>query len=340
VEQTRIGVVVDDRYRNHDAGVTHPERPSRMEPLLALAADLEGLVPLEARLATVEEIARHHTIEHVRRIAATADREMTTLDPDTVAGPASYETARLAAGGVLVLLDAILDGAVDSGLALVRPPGHHAEADRTAGFCLFNNVGIGVRRLRSRGVGRILVLDWDVHHGNGTQHAFEDDPDVLFVSLHQYPFFPGTGAADEVGTGAGAGRTVNVPLPAGCGDGEYREAFRTLVGPVMNRFEPEFVVVSAGFDADARDPLAGMRMSVDGYRELARHAMTVAREHAGGRIALILEGGYDLHALDEDVRAVVDEMTHVRAPDERPVDTPIDPLLKAIREIQSRYWRI
>jgi len=307
----RTAVVVDPRYEEHDTGRGHPESPHRIRVIRDMLAAYrrDGLVALEPRLATTDELALNHDPRHVARVAATAGHDLYAFDPDTPVSARSYDTARLAAGGLLAALDAVVAGDVANAFAFVRPPGHHAEADRAMGFCLFNNVAIGARYLRARhGLGRVLVLDWDVHHGNGTQASFWDDPDTLYVSTHQYPFYPGTGAAAEVGAGPGAGATVNVPLPAGCGDDEYVAAFERVIVPVARQFRPEFVLVSAGFDAHARDPLAAMRVTDEGFRAMARLLMRVADEHAGGRLAAVLEGGYDMQALRTSIPVVIDEL--------------------------------
>lgn len=338
----RTGVVLDRRYEAHDTGAGHPERPERIRAIRDLmdAYRREGLVAIEPRLATDAEIALNHDPAHVARVAATAGRARTAFDADTPVCAESYATAALAAGGYLRLLEAMLAGDVDNGFAFVRPPGHHAEPDRAMGFCLFNNVAIGAHWLRARGVGRILIVDWDVHHGNGTQESFWNDPDTLYASIHQYPFYPGTGAASEVGGGAAAGRTVNVPLPAGCGDDEYIAAFTDLVAPVARQFRPEVVLVSAGFDADHRDPLAGMQATEAGFGALARIVMRIAEESAAGRVAAVLEGGYDLAALRAAVPAVLDELGGARLREAIPTPAPRQSVLAPARAAQRRFWEI
>ena len=216
----------------------------------------------------------------------------------------SFDIALLAAGGALELADQVASGQLDNAFALTRPPGHHAERDMALGFCLFNNVAIAARYLqRHHGIEKVLILDWDVHHGNGTQHTFEDDPSVLYVSLHQYPYYPGTGAASETGTGRGAGATVNCPMPAGAGDAEYEHAFVERVLPAIDAFAPQFVLLSAGFDAHVDDPLAQMRLSTSFYGWMTARMLEVADRHAGGRLVSLLEGGYDTRALSASVEA-------------------------------------
>ncbi len=307
----RTGLVIDHRYEEHDTGPGHPESPARVQAIRAILDDYAraGLLPLPPRTATDDELALNHAPAYIAQVAATAGRPACAFDADTPTSARSYDAARLAVGGYLVLLDAVMEGTVANGFAFVRPPGHHAEPDRAMGFCLFNNVAIGARYLQRRfALRRILIVDWDVHHGNGTQDSFYDDPDVLYVSTHQYPFYPGTGAAGEVGGAGAAGRTLNVPLPAGCGDDEYVAAFSRLIVPVAEQFRPEFVLVSAGFDAHRRDPLASMTVTEEGFRAMTRLLFGVAETHAGGRLAAVLEGGYDLRALQASVVTVLDEL--------------------------------
>jgi acetoin utilization deacetylase AcuC-like enzyme len=303
-------IVWSDAYRNHETG-SHPERPGRIDALkrgLGEAGIFERHRAVEPHQATVEDLALVHApplIELVERIAESGGG---WLDPDTVVSPASCDIAKLAAGGAIRAVETALEGG--TAFALVRPPGHHAEPGRAMGFCLFNNVAVAVERARHlHGVERVAILDWDVHHGNGTQAAFWTDPDVLFVSLHQYPFYPGTGAASERGGGAGEGATVNIPLGAGSGDAEYAQAFEEVVVPAIRIFGPELLVVSAGFDAHWDDPLAMMQVTTGGFRRMARLAGELAGELCEGRLALVLEGGYNLQSLSDSVVAVIDELT-------------------------------
>jgi len=308
----RTGLVIDSRYQDHDTGFGHPERPDRITALLdgVEDADAPHVHRVEPRSATDEELERVHDGSHVARVAASAEHHRFAFDADTPVCPASHDIARLAAGGLLGLVDHIMDGSADNGFAMVRPPGHHAEADRAMGFCLFNNVAVAARHLQHRhGLNRVMIVDWDVHHGNGTQHIFEDDPGVLFLSLHQYPFYPGTGGLHEVGRGPGEGFTVNLPLPGGCGDDEYMAAFERVVVPICHQFEPELVLISAGFDAHVRDPLAGMRVSDEGFAAMARSLLRAVAEVADNRCAAVLEGGYDLEALAGSALGVLAAMS-------------------------------
>jgi acetoin utilization deacetylase AcuC-like enzyme len=266
------------------------------------------------------------------------------LDDDTYLTPRSVAAAYRAAGGSLALVDALLGPAeLNKGLALLRPPGHHARPDRGMGFCLLNNVALAARHARARGIERVAIVDWDVHHGNGTQEAFIDDPNVLFVSLHQYPFYPGTGRASEVGTGEGKGFTVNVPLSADASDVTYRSAFEQVVLPVVGRFEPELILVSAGFDAHARDPLAGMTVSAAGFGWMARELSKLADATAKGRMALFLEGGYDLEGLETSLEAAVSAMLGLESWEEgtkQPLASSHALEIAETRSLLKSEWRL
>jgi acetoin utilization deacetylase AcuC-like enzyme len=343
VAAMRTALVIDDRFQAHDPGPGHPESPARIRAILDALAQYQrsGLVRLDPRPATVDELALVHAPSHIAHVAATAGRPRYAFDADTPTSARSFDTALLAAGGYLALVEAIMAGEVENGFAFVRPPGHHAEPDRAMGFCLFNNVAIAARHLQQRfGIRRVLIVDWDVHHGNGTQDAFFADPDVLYVSTHQYPFYPGTGGATEVGGGAGAGRTLNVPFPAGCGDDEYIAAFTDVIVPIAAQFRPEFVLVSAGFDAHRRDPLAAMTVTDEGFRAMARLLVRLAEQHADGRLAAILEGGYDLRALQTAIPAVLDEFGGVPAGAALARPQPRPGVLDATRAAQRPFWDV
>jgi acetoin utilization deacetylase AcuC-like enzyme len=309
-------VVVDRRYRDHRGPEGHPERPERLAAVeRAIDAHRAELTWLPARPASDEEILRVHGAAHLARIAEAARRAPGHLDPDTYVSQASFEVARLAAGGAIDLARAVASGRVHTGLAAVRPPGHHAEAGRPMGFCLFNNVAIAARALQAEdGVGRVLIFDWDVHHGNGTQHSFDQDPSVLYASTHQFPYYPGTGAAGEIGHGKGTGFTLNIPLPAGCGDEIYLGAAQRLLVPVARGFCPDIILVSCGFDAHADDPLAAMEVSGAGFHALSAILRGLAEDCCGGRIAFVLEGGYAPSGLYEGTRALLSVLTRAAAP--------------------------
>jgi len=299
-------LIHSDRFAEHMTPPGHPERAERADVMDVIAAtwrDRGGEV-VAPREATREQLARVHDSGYVDRIAATNGRAV-ALDPDTYTSPESYEIALLAAGAAIDAVERVVAGSHSSAFALVRPPGHHAERDRAMGFCLFNNVAVAAKHAQSLGAARVAIVDYDVHHGNGTQHMFEHDPTVLYVSTHQYPYYPGTGAAEEIGTGQGAGATVNLPLEAGATDDDYRVAFEEVVLPVLRQFRPDLLLVSAGFDAHERDPLAAMRLTTGAFGAMTRMLRSVAEECCGGRIALVTEGGYDLRALAASLDAAV-----------------------------------
>jgi acetoin utilization deacetylase AcuC-like enzyme len=260
------------------------------------------------------------------------------LDPDTYVAPGSIEAARLAAGGLVSMVDRLLDGDVPRGVALLRPPGHHARPAQAMGFCLVNNVAIAAAHAVSRGLTRVLVLDWDVHHGNGTQEMFWRDPRVLYMSTHQYPFYPGTGDATEIGEGDGEGFTVNVPLTAHGGDGVYRAAFERVLLPIAEAYAPELVLISAGFDAALRDPLAQMELSSEAFGWMARQLARTADASAKGKIALVLEGGYDLVALEGGLSQAIDGMTRPSRDGGATPREPDHPDVERARRGAERVW--
>jgi acetoin utilization deacetylase AcuC-like enzyme len=299
-------LIHSDRFAEHQTPPGHPERSERAEVMDAVTNRWlkRGAEVVAPRAATREQLLRVHDPEHLRRVSETAGRA-TSLDPDTYTSPESYEMALLAAGAAVDGVERVLGGSHRAALALVRPPGHHAERDRAMGFCLFNNVAVAAAHARALGAGKVAVVDYDVHHGNGTQHIFEADPHVLYVSTHQFPYYPGTGAADEVGRGAGLGFTVNVPLEVGAVDEDYQTVFADVVIPVLRQFEPDLLLVSAGFDAHTRDPLGGMRLTTAAFAAMTLELRAVAEECCRGRLVAVTEGGYDLQALSESLDAII-----------------------------------
>ncbi len=303
-----LALVSSKRFVDHVTPAGHPERPERAAVLQAVAASFmeQGGEVIEPRAAIDEDLLRVHTQEHIDAIVATRGKA-TMIDEDTFTSPDSDEIARLAAGAVLTGVDRALDGLPGSRtLVLVRPPGHHAEADRAMGFCLYSNVAVGAAYARSRGCARVAIVDYDVHHGNGTQWIFYEDPTVLFVSSHQFPFYPGTGAASEKGRGAGLGYTLNIPLDAGARDDEIERKYAEQVIPAVRAFKPDLLMVSAGFDAHEMDPLGQVRMTTEGFGRLTKSLVELANEVCGGRVVLVTEGGYDLKALSDSLNAVID----------------------------------
>lgn len=300
------GLVYDPRYLDHDMGAGHPESPNRLRAIiqqLERSGTAARLVRIEPREAEDEWITQIHEPSYLAMLKSHAPVSgRVSLDSDTSMSSGSLTAAYLAAGGALAAVDAIMSKAVEHAFCAVRPPGHHAEAGHAMGFCLFNHVAIAARYVQKRyGLNRVLIVDWDVHHGNGTQHSFEEDPSVLFFSTHQFPHYPGSGRATERGRGAGEGFTINVPMEAGQGDEEYRAVFQQSLVPAADAFKPEFVLISAGFDAHKEDPLASMGLTEEGYADLTGIVAGIARRHASGRILSSLEGGYHLTALATSV---------------------------------------
>src|SRR6266568_8234803 len=339
----RVLLYDDPVFREHDAGRGHPERPERLDAVrrgLREAGLEAGLRLADPRDATAGELRRVHTESHLARVAATAGRTV-RFDPDTRASPRSYAAALKAAGAVVDAVERVMAREADRVFCAVRPPGHHAEADRAMGFCLFNNVAVGAAAALERGLERVMIVDWDVHHGNGTQHAFYDDPRVLYLSSHESPFYPGTGALDEVGEGAGRGFTVNLPMPAGLGDAEYARVYRQVVEPIGRAFDPQLVLVSVGFDPHVADPLAGMRVTERGFAELADVCLKVAAGAAGSRAVFVLEGGYDLEGIARSSAAVVALLAgRSHEPLAWPASGPIDRLLEAYRRELAPCWPV
>jgi acetoin utilization deacetylase AcuC-like enzyme len=305
------GVVFDDRYADHAMGPAHVESPERV---LVLNRMLEAEPPgrflrIEPRPATEDELAWVHGRGYIDFLRTTAGRAEIRIDADMSAGPKTFETALLAAGGLLRAVDFVMEGRVSGALALVRPPGHHAEAIRAMGFCFFNNAAVAAEYLiRRHGLRRVLVVDFDLHHGNGIQRAFYSRSDVLYFSVHQAPLFPGTGALRETGEGAGKGFNLNVPLRPGKGDADFLHIFQKILRPVAARFRPEFILVSAGFDIAAGDPLGGMTVSRQGFGLLTDSLAAMAAESCPDRLAFVLEGGYNLTALRDGVGEVLNRL--------------------------------
>lgn len=301
----KTGISFHESFLQHKTGPGHPETHVRLESILEKVSDLPSSSftwKKSFKEAPLSLISMIHDPNYVRLVGQVCEEKGTGyLDGDTVFSPNSYQAASLAVGAGVSLAQDILDGHIKNGMALVRPPGHHAESDHAMGFCLFNNIAITAKYLQTKGIKKILILDWDVHHGNGTQHQFYEDDSVYFVSLHQYPFYPGTGSSQERGKGNGLGFTLNLPMARGADEKEYLKQF-SLVHQEMEIFQPEFVLVSAGFDSHERDPLAGMNLTTSSYERLTQEVKQIADTYSSGRILSFLEGGYDFQALSESVK--------------------------------------
>ncbi len=302
------GLVYDERFLLHDTGPGHPERPDRLRAVVNELRDgglwdrLDHISFQPAERSTIQSV---HEAAYIDRLEAACSSGLPFIDePDSTICPGSFDIACLAIGGVVAAVDSVMDRQVANAFCAVRPPGHHAEADRSMGFCLFNNVAIAACRLQERhGIARVAIVDFDVHHGNGTQHIFEQCADVMFLSLHQDPalLYPGTGFSDETGQGSGEGATINIPMAPRSDDDDYRRAFESDVMPALERFDPQALLVSAGFDASVHDPLAQVAVTRAGFRWMATQLKAVADRHCQGRMISILEGGYHLDALAEAV---------------------------------------
>ena len=334
-------ILSSSRFEQHITPPGHPERPERAHVLETVATRWaqKGNAVSGPRAAVPDELGLVHSASYLEQIRQTAGRPA-MLDADTFMSPHSHEVALLAAGAAIQAAEHAVDRR-EPAFALVRPPGHHAERDRAMGFCLYNNIAIAAAVMLQRGLERIAIVDIDVHHGNGTQHMFYSEPRVLYVSTHQFPFYPGTGAADEVGEGDGRGFTVNVPMEAGATDADFALVHREVVAPVLEQFRPQLLLVSAGYDAHERDPLASMRMTSAGYASLVGGLRTIAARH--GALALVTEGGYELTALAECLEASFASI--VSAPAEQPSERSPTAAPRGTRAVHTArsalkpYWR-
>jgi acetoin utilization deacetylase AcuC-like enzyme len=331
-------LLFDERMGRHDPGRGHPESPARLRAVQQALEPLAGPVWRAPRLATRAELERVHSAPHIDQVEQLRGRAG-AFDADTSVSPGSIEAAYLAAGAAVEAVEEAVRGEHRQVFALVRPPGHHAESGHAMGFCLFNNVAVAAEHaLAQLDCERVLIVDWDVHHGNGTQHSFAARRDVLFFSVHQFPFYPGTGALEERGQGAGEGYTINVPFPGGQGDGDYIGALSDVLLPAAERFAPDLVLVSAGFDAHRSDPLAGMHLSTEGYAAMMGLVRDIAERHADGRLVMTLEGGYDLDALAESARACVEVLHGASPPSVGSPTTSAAGVLRAVRDGHRATW--
>ncbi|MFC1504280.1 histone deacetylase [Spirochaetota bacterium] len=308
------GLVYDEMFLRHDTGAGHPERPERLSAIMEKLKktkqvdDLFMIAPRKADLKWIEKVHSKEYIEHVENVCAAGELNLDSMD--TGVCRESYEIALYAAGGICAGADAIMEKKVRNVFCAVRPPGHHAMPDQAMGFCLFGNAAITARYVQEKySLKKVLIIDWDVHHGNGTQHMFYDDPTVFYFSIHQYPHYPGTGSAAEKGSGAGEGFTLNVPHSGNAYDEEYIDVFSRILRVRAEEFDPDFIIVSAGFDAHADDPLGGMEITNEGYGNLAYIVKEIADTCCDGRVLVLLEGGYDLSALADSVYEVISVMS-------------------------------
>jgi len=308
----KTAIFKDDLFLMHDPGPNHPERIDRLRVIYDFIEKPEhkkkflfpDFVP-----ADTGHLEKNHGEALIRRVSETSGRRYDYLDQDTATSPRSYEAALLAAGSVITGVDLLMDNEIDNGFALVRPPGHHAERDRSMGFCLFNNIAVAACHAATRHkLERIMIIDWDLHHGNGTQFSFYDSSKVLYLSTHQFPYYPGTGALQETGMGEGEGYTVNIPLPGGFGDNEYAAIFNDIVIPVGRAYQPELILVSAGFDIYHGDPLGSMSVGPAGFAYMTRSLLGLAQEVCQGRLLVTLEGGYNLKGQRDGALAVLSEL--------------------------------
>jgi acetoin utilization deacetylase AcuC-like enzyme len=345
---TRTGIVKDERYMKHQMGAHHPESPQRLEVIYSMLKEPEmrgNFREIPVRRATRDELLLIHSPEYVDMVASTEGKEYTYLDPDTQTSEGSYEAALLAAGGLCEAISMVISKELDNAFALVRPPGHHAERSRAMGFCLFNNVAVGAKYAQEvLGLHRILVVDWDLHHGNGTQHSFEDDASVLYFSIHQYPYYPGSGAFSEAGTGSGEGYTVNVPLSVGFGDEDYIGLIEKILRPIALEFMPEVILVSAGFDIYSGDPLGGMRVTSAGFSGLTRSIIEIADICCQGRVVITLEGGYHLQGLRDSVKEVLKTLAGlsdagIGEQQAEKGTSELDSVIQRVREVHNLYWQ-
>ena len=349
-----LTLITSARFADHLTPPGHPERVERYEVMHTVETEFRrgGGSVIEPRRATEVELARVHDRDYIGLIKETSGRA-TALDGDTYTSPLTWDVACIAAGAAATAVDHVLDGGRGTrALALVRPPGHHAERNRAMGFCFFNNIAVAAAHARSRGLNRVAIVDYDVHHGNGTQWSFYDDATTLFISSHQFPFYPGTGAAGDIGTGAGTGFTVNLPIAAGGTDADYDRIYSAVALPVLRQFRPELILISAGFDAHADDPLGGMRLTTAYFGQLTSAIAAVADECCDGRIVAITEGGYDLRALAESVRACIGALsdggrlpsTALRPGKPAPTNAGATPrgeaTIAAVKPQLAKFWKL
>jgi len=340
----KIGIVKDELFLKHTNGPQHPECPERLDSIntmletSGLISKLEVLEPVDA---TEEQILRIHTESYFETVKNTKGVEVHNFDPDTSSNPFTFEAAMRGSGGFISSIDKVLNGDIKYSFAFPRPPGHHAEADRAMGFCFFNHVAVAAAHLLSKGIDRVLIIDWDVHHGNGTQHIFYDNPNVLFFSIHQFPFYPGTGSLDEYGKDVGEGFNVNVPVPPMLGNSDYNKLFQLILTPVIEQYKPQYILISAGFDAYIVDPMGNMQITESGFAQLTRYVMNAAEKHCGGKLSLVLEGGYNIPGLSSITKLVIEELMDI---DNTEIILPedfrnLEFIIEGVLGTYSKFWK-
>jgi acetoin utilization deacetylase AcuC-like enzyme len=346
----RTGIVRDNLFLEHKTGIHHIEVAQRLATVYSMLDEsglMEKLIHIPSRYASLEEVEMVHTPSYIEKIMDTAGEPLMYLDPDTVTSEKSCQAAFLAAGGVIESVKLVLHGELDNACALIRPPGHHAERDRQMGFCIFNNVALAAEyALRYFGLTRILIVDWDVHHPNGTQHIFETTKQVLVFSSHRYPFFPGTGDVVENGLGEGKGYTINVPLTPQRTDCDYAEVYKQLLVPIALEFAPQLVLLSFGFDIHYDDPIGGMQATEYGVAALTHTVVDLADQTCGGKIVAVLEGGYDLGAVRKSTKAMiqtmlgeVSEQQQPNAGQKRSNNSAVSDIIQKVKEVNKPYWK-
>lgn len=346
-------ILKDQRYINHVTMPGHPESPKRLEAIYKTLQDediRDKFEEAKPRKATKEEISFNHSIEYIEKIEKTAGKPFISLDPDTNTSEGSWEASIYAAGAVLTGIDMILKGNASNGFALVRPPGHHAEASRAMGFCLFNNIAIGAHYLlKKHNLQRVLIVDWDIHHGNGTQNSFYNRSEVLYFSTHQFPYYPGSGSFEETGIKEGKGLTVNVPLSGGQGDEDYMKIFKEILQPIAEKYKPQFILVSAGYDIYHLDPLGTMNVTSNGFFLMTRFLKGLAEKQCDGRLLLTLEGGYHVEGMAESVKYTllaltdddkINKLGKERLADHKGSYSNIDSTIGKVKKVHSATWDV
>ncbi|MDY6834596.1 MAG: histone deacetylase [Chloroflexota bacterium] len=340
--RTKVGIVYDSIYLRHDTGqhVENAQRLTTIMDLLHSTGIMQQVTSIMPIPASIDDLLTTHSADHIYRVEQLSQKNGVWLDSDTVVSASSYEAALYAAGGLIKSVDLVLNGELSSAFAMVRPPGHHAAHNAAMGFCLFNNIAIAAHH-SLKSLDRVLIVDFDVHHGNGTQDAFYDNPNVLYFSTHQFPYYPGTGDFDEIGQGIGQGTTINVPLPAGCGDREYLAVYNDILVPAARRFKPQLIMISAGYDPHLADPLASMHVTTPGFASIVCLLRGIAEEMCAGKIVLTLEGGYDPSALAESVKATVEVLLEDTVnepstpPPTRGTTRNIDSIIGTVRKVHN-----